>query len=805
MTLTQRQLDKEMVESGKSRYWRRTEKAKKGERESDTDHGTRLLSAAVYPVAEALREEFKTIGRPGFNNTGVKALLDSGIEPEVLALLALQSIIDGISKKQRASRVMSIIGRRIQTEVLLERLAGDKPFLLKTVARWTSDPQSDLRRRATIKKIVSNMNEECAEMVRQATIDEPLLLRMGFVLVELIRRHTGLIEVRNVTTSAKHMTTWIIPTQETIDWIRNYGSQCEFLRPVKLPMVVPPYNWSSPTVGGYANDLGEDLLRSESGMQIQCATKDQMPVVYRVINSLQKVPLRVNARTLEVVDTLYRNGVAFGDLPPLEDIHAPVRPNIPSTDPAIKLWRRDVHRVQETNRTNMGRRINLAQTLALAERFSGTNFFLPVCMDFRGRIYPQTTYLSYQAGDVGKGLTSFGLGKPVKVGSPEWTALLLGGSGHMGVKGSLKQRIETIDRFVGQGAVRAVAADPFEHKALWIDADEPVQFLSWCFDVNGVLDGKPSHHPVWMDASCNGLQIISLLLRDSLGGMLTNCLPSSVDTSPIDIYMAVAVRTTELLHQEQDPAKIEWAKEWIRYGVDRAAVKRCVMIVPYNGSIHAGVTYIRDWYQDKYRAVGGPWKEPAHPIGYLARIVWRAIGETVQKGMEFMKWMREVQKVCNKHFIQPSWITPSGFVVHQTYHQYDACNVKTTLGRTVRMFQLRKASKRVATRKHLNALAPNFIHSLDAAAEVLTFDRMLTLGVDNLLGQHDSYGCLAADAPRLYQVVRDTWSSMFSDDLLSMFAKHVSHELPRGVSLPSLPVYGDLDPKAIKKSPYFFS
>jgi len=121
------------------------------------------------------------------------------------------------------------------------------------------------------------------------------------------------------------------------------------------------------------------------------------------------------------------------------------------------------------------------------------------------------------------------------------------------------------------------------------------------------------------------------------------------------------------------------------------------------------------------------------------------------------------------------------------------------------MFQLRKASKRVATRKHLNALAPNFIHSLDAAAEVLTFDRMLTLGVDNLLGQHDSYGCLAADAPRLYQVVRDTWSSMFSDDLLSMFAKHVSHELPRGVSLPSLPVYGDLDPKAIKKSPYFFS
>jgi DNA-directed RNA polymerase len=456
VTLTQKQLDKEMVEAGKGRYWKKNERAKKGERESDTDHGTRLLNAAVYPVAQALRDEYLTIGRPGFNNTGVKALKDSGIEPEVLALLALQSIIDGISRKQRASRVMSIIGRRIQTEVLLERLAGDKPFLLKTVARWTSDPQSDLRRRATIKKIVSNMNEECAELVRQATIDDALLLRMGFVLVELVKRHTGLIEVRNVTLSAKRMTTYIVPTEETVRWIREYGAKSEFLRPYKLPMVVPPYNWSSPTVGGYANDLGEDLIRSESGMQVSCATKEQMPTVYRVVNAMQRVPLRVNGWTFDVVDRLYRNGVVFGDLPPLSDIPVPSRPQLRPDDPAIKLWRRDVHRVHEANRTNIGRRISVAQTLALAERFRSANFFIPVCMDFRGRVYPQTTYLSYQAGDLGKGLTSFGLGKPVKPGTPEWTALLLGGSGHLGIKGSIQHRLEEADKFVRSGAVAAV-------------------------------------------------------------------------------------------------------------------------------------------------------------------------------------------------------------------------------------------------------------------------------------------------------------------------------------------------------------
>jgi hypothetical protein len=123
MSLTQKQLDKEMVDGGKSRYWGTQNKAVAGEREADTNYGIRLLNAAVYPVAEALREEYLTIGKAGFNNTGVASLLASEIDPEVLALLALQSILDGISKQQRASRVMSVIGRRIQTEALLNRLA----------------------------------------------------------------------------------------------------------------------------------------------------------------------------------------------------------------------------------------------------------------------------------------------------------------------------------------------------------------------------------------------------------------------------------------------------------------------------------------------------------------------------------------------------------------------------------------------------------------------------------------------------------------------------------------------------------
>lgn len=805
MSLTQKQLDKEMVESGKSRYWKFQNLAIKGEREADTDYGIRLLNASVYPVAEALRQEYKTIGKAGYNNTGVKALMDSGIDPEVLALLAIQSVLDGVSKQQRASRVMSVIGRRIVTESLLCRLAADQPFLLKTLKQWTADPQSELRRRATIKKIAANTSEDMRKVVAEATIDDALLLRMGWVLVELMRRHTGLIDVKNVTQSATKTTTWIVPTEETLQWIRAYGEKCELLRPVKLPMVVPPYDWSSPSVGGYANDLGEDLIRTESGLVVACATKEQMPVVYRVINAMQKVPLKVNSLALEVVDKLWDNGVVFGDLPNKEDKPSPPRPEGDGKDPVIKMWRREVHRIHEQNRTESGRRINFAQTIALARRFQGMNIFSPLCMDFRGRLYPQISYLSYQGTDVGKGLVSFALGKKIAVGSQEWVALMLGGSNHAGIKGSLKTRLFETEKLLQTGVVQAIVKDPLEHKSLWIDRDEPIQFLSWCEDVVNVIAGKPSCHPVWQDASCNGLQIISLLLRDDLGGRLTNCTASTPNDLPQDIYGEVAKRTVALLHAETDPAKKAWAKEWIAYGVDRGCVKRCVMIVPYNGTMHAGVHYIREWYDERYLRIGGPWKECAHPVGYLTTVVWKAIHEIITRGMEFMSWMRQVGKLCNENGIQPSWITPSGFFVHQQYWQYDACMVKTTLGRTVRMFQLRKPSKRVATRKHLNALAPNYIHSLDAAAEVLTFDALRSSGIDMFLGQHDSYGCLAADSQAVSSTIRKTWSSMFSDDLLSMFIKHVAHELPRDVVLPALPSYGTLNPSEILKSTYFFS
>ena len=85
-----------------------------------------------------------------------------------------------------------------------------------------------------------------------------------------------------------------------------------------------------------------------------------------------------------------------------------------------------------------------------------------------------------------------------------------------------------------------------------------------------------------MDGTCNGLQIFSLLLRDEIGGVGVNLVPTE---QPQDIYQRVADETTSELRRilETSPASEEgvWAERWLQSGVDRKLCKRPVMTLPY--------------------------------------------------------------------------------------------------------------------------------------------------------------------------------------------------------------------------------
>ena len=86
--------------------------------------------------------------------------------------------------------------------------------------------------------------------------------------------------------------------------------------------------------------------------------------------------------------------------------------------------------------------------------------------------------------------------------------------------------------------------------------------------------GKPqgefiSRLPVSVDGTCNGLQHLSMLMRDEVGGKATNLIPGE---GPQDIYQQVADEANRLLGQSK---------------VSRKMAKRPTMTLPYGSTQRA--------------------------------------------------------------------------------------------------------------------------------------------------------------------------------------------------------------------------
>jgi DNA-directed RNA polymerase len=85
----------------------------------------------------------------------------------------------------------------------------------------------------------------------------------------------------------------------------------------------------------------------------------------------------------------------------------------------------------------------------------------------------------------------------------------------------------------------------------------------------------------------------------------------------------------------------------------------------------------------------------------------------------------------------------------------------------------------------VQALSPNFVHSLDAAALMLTIctaqDRRASTAFAAI---HDSYGTVAADMQTLLDTLRECFVRMYQTDVLNGLPSEVGAVLPEGKELP---------------------
>jgi DNA-directed RNA polymerase len=307
-----------------------------------------------------------------------------------------------------------------------------------------------------------------------------------------------------------------------------------------------------------------------------------------------------------------------------------------------------------------------------------------------------------------------------------------------------------------------------------------------------------------MDATNNGLQILSMLTRCEMGCKATNVIRTD---GVADIYQTVAYRAEALMKQDARDNH-PFAASWLDYGISRATTKRPVMCISYGLTRYSNRQYILDWFEEKIHADGCPSpfcdKEYYSAVHYLANIVWRAIDEVIDLPKRCMKWLQDVSKILSKNQRPLLWSTPSGFIVKQDYKKLKDSRVVTYITGEALWVRFKEDMDDLSPSKQAMGVSPNLVHSLDSAMLHLVTNAANDAGIYDFSMIHDSYGTHCKNTDKLAKVIREVAEKMFSEDFLRIWLNQIKEQNP-DLKFPEPPEYGSADISLIRDSPYFFS
>lgn len=813
MTLkTQREVEEEMFYGGIRRAESAMNKAEEQGRANQNPYAKEIFSEYVLPIASVIKAATtaKSAGR-----RQAHVMLLAGLDQETVAYLAIRTALTELmsAKPTHHRKLAYSIGRTVHSELVLCQIKDAAPELYQTLA-------ADFGRR------LSKNERHRMTVFRMQAHDRGIPFvewnigsreQVGFYLLGLLE-DAGLLCLGNeVRKGYKHEAREVVIHPDLMERINSIKAYVAITMPVYGPCVEPPLDWGFGKQGGFHTP---ELRRAHPSLihgrfaARKLGQATDMPVVYKAVNALQRTAWAVNQRML---NTVYAIAKAFStkEIVSLNDTPAPPKPEWLKEDwtkapkeewPTDKLaeFKQWKHATAEwhTQRKILGTRYTrFYAATRTAEMFREyPAIYFAHFADSRGRLYPITTGVNPQGSDLSKALIHFAEGKPLLTKEAVMWFHVQGANKWGFDKATLMDRMRWVEERTE--LICSFADDPVNNTG-WKDAGDPMQFLAWCFEY-GEYTRNPaefkSHLPISMDGSCNGLQNLSAMFRDDIGGRATNLTNNTVMQ---DIYASVALAATKRLADMPLEGKAAAMRDkWLAHGISRSAVKRSVMTTPYGVTERTATMYIIDDYLRENLGPTFDKSEYFEAARLLMSAVWPAIGDVVVKGREAMDWLKKSAKTIftnaapDQEIIQ--WDTPSGFPACQDYSEREVHRINTVLHGPIKI-RVMSETDIPDVQRHVQGLAPNFVHSMDAAHLHLTTADAVGQGITSLAMIHDDYGTHAADAQALFESIRRQFVAMYlACDPPQMLVE-------RYPCLTCPPTKGELDIMEVLESDFFFS
>ena len=764
------ELEREALSCGKEKLHASLQRLQEKSYASASVYGTASISSALPSVMKDIdtcRAKLRK-GQAGQYYRPVAEHLDN-LESLAIATIGLKITFDLVfSMKRDADLLPTIIvsiGTSLEHECRFRWYKENHPELMKYIEDKYYHESCGTHQKTSIASVIFSRHD----IVWPSWHIKTRAALGGWVL-DRVMGTTGWF-MKLTETRGRRSVCRVVPTPKFMEIREQLINTAEMFSGIPWPMLVEPNDWTNERAGGYlTNELmrGHELTRRGKG----AVKHGDIPLKF--LNKLQKVKYRVSHHVLEVAQHFKERGIKVGKFIPISEAFKPPKPpDIDDNAEARQAWKRMMAEAYNADRMNFKRSVRTRTQLEAAEKFKDKEYYLCWSFDYRGRTYPICAYLSPQDTDFGKSLIRFADESFVTPESESWLAFQVATTFGLD-KAPMAERLEWVRE--NHDLITKVATDPIDNLPEWEVVEEPWQFMAACHEYYHcciLCDKQTTGLMVAVDATCSGLQILAGLAKDQSTASLVNVCPGD---RPSDAYKAVAEEAKKYLPAELHP--------WMT----RKTTKRTVMTIPYNATRSSSWGYIRE------ALVEQGFEPEKSQVSEVVSAVYQSMDAIVPGPMRVMRWIKaHVGQYIRSGATEVEWTTPSGFVVNQQRNKRETERLKLQLLGTTQV-TLSVGDGDPCPNRHKSSTAPNLIHSLDASILHETFQRFN--GPFTVI--HDSVLCRATDMGTLNQLVRETYTDIFTRDCwLSKFGEAINAAEPP-------PIVGTLDPEVVEDSTYFF-
>ena len=370
----------------------------------------------------------------------------------------------------------------------------------------------------------------------------------------------------------------------------------------------------------------------------------------------------------------------------------------------------------------------------------------PVTMDKRGRMYYRGGLITPQGTDFCKAAFQFAESKPL--GERGLEAIAIHTANVCGMdKISINDRISWVQSNIDSGTFEAI--NDFEDVIQAFPKADTFQATVAILEINRIIAlGKnaaevESNLVCHQDGTCNGLQHMAAITGSRTTAESVNCVASTADDAPSDIYGIIAQAAAEM-------ATGEALKLLQKYG--RSMAKNPVMIVGYG----AGEDTVKQNTVSFLKKHG----EDTTLGDEIGELYMAAIADKAAAVKSFTSAITSrMEDAITAGLVTTEWVTADGFVASITYTDIEEHRVRAGNWNCIKQH----STSQLNTVKTRGAMAPNLIHSVDA-----THLRMVINACDfDLVTVHDSIGSHACDFFETATAIREQFVEVHKYDTVS--------------------------------------